>query len=454
MFGRFYQAISSAFVFLFAAATGMEVSAGSSVLLAFSSDRCSHCQAMKPTLKQLASDGTPIRHVDVTAEPELAQRHGIRQTPTYVVLSEGREMTRLVGTQSAEKLRQALTIESGGPLLRTGADLHQQSVLNAPETRLSRPAARSVSNVEAMPSVAAADAVQQARAATVRLRVYEGRGFGVGTGTVIDRHGEEALVLTCGHLFRETKLQAKIEVDLFVGGEIKTVPGQVIDYDADERDIALVVIRPGFDIRPVTIHNPATTLQSGQTAFSFGCDHGDDPSRRDTRITAVNKYNQHVKASNVEIAGAPVDGRSGGGLFDAAGRLIGVCNAADYQDDIGIYTGPGSIKWQLDRVQLTRLYQTESAAPTAPRSIPQSAPQNIPPSEPQTRLASLNAPAQNGTVASQPAAGVAAGTTQAPEEMIVIIRDPSDPNGQRVLNVRQPTNELIEMIHRHAGSHR
>jgi hypothetical protein len=69
-------------------------------------------------------------------------------------------------------------------------------------------------------------------------------------------------------------------------------------------------------------------------------------------LTGINKYNQHLKLSNLEIAGAPIDGRSGGGLFNSQGELIGVCNAADYDDDIGIYAGPGEIQWQLTQVGL------------------------------------------------------------------------------------------------------
>ena len=441
MFGRIYQAIVSAFLFLLAVATGVDASAATNMLVAFSSDRCGHCQAMKPTLRQLENEDVPIRHVNVTAEPDFARRHGIRQTPTFVVLSAGRELTRLVGAQSVEKLRNALAIDPTGTPLHTGADFHRQSILNTPQNRLAgaRIAAGSQPISEAMPSVSMADAVQRARAATVRLRVHDGRGFGVGTGTIIDRHGDEALVLTCGHLFRETKLQSKVEVDLFVGGQVQTVPGQVIDYDADNRDIALVVIRPGFEIAPVAILNHRVKPQAGQTVFSFGCDHGDDPSRRDTRITGVNKYNQHIGASNIEIAGAPVDGRSGGGLFDSAGRLVGVCNAADYKGDVGIYTGPGSVKWQLDRVQLSHLYQSDSH-PVSP--IPAMQDQF---GQPQTRLASLefNGP-QNHAPAQSQTNDFAGG------QMTVIIRDPNAPGGQRVINVQQPTAELMELINRHA----
>lgn len=443
MFGRIYLASVSAFVFLMALVTGSDASAATSVLLAFSSDRCSHCQTMRPTLRQLENDGTPIRHVNVTSEPDVARRHGVRQTPTYVVLSAGRELTRLVGTQSAEQLRQALAINPERLQLPTNSEFDSRTMLAAPQNRPTgvpranvSPAALRDVHSEAMPSVSIADAVERARAATVRLRVHDGHGFGVGTGTIIDRHGDEALVLTCGHLFRETKLQSKIDVDLFVGGQIKQVPGRVIDYDADNRDIALVVIRPGYDIQPVAILNPDALPQTGQSVFSFGCDHGDDPSRRDTRITGVNKYNQQIKASNIEIAGAPVDGRSGGGLFDQAGRLVGVCNAADYKGDVGIYTGPGSVKWQLDRVQLSHLYQRESPAQIA--SSPSPVDRQL--AQPQTRLAALDtgsahtAPAPTGQVSSP--------------EIMVIIRDPSDPNGQQVINIRQPTPELMDMIRR------
>ncbi|HBE69642.1 MAG TPA: thioredoxin, partial [Planctomycetaceae bacterium] len=68
-----------------------------------------------------------------------------------------------------------------------------------------------------------------------------------------------------------------------------------------------------------------------------------------TKITNINRY--HGPA-NVEIGGAPAVGRSGGGLFDMGGRLIGVCNAADDIDDEGIYAGVEVVFAQLERLHL------------------------------------------------------------------------------------------------------
>ncbi|KAA5540938.1 thioredoxin fold domain-containing protein [Roseiconus nitratireducens] len=456
-----------ALVLSLAALCSGTASAAGAMLLAFSSAHCGPCQAMQPVLDRLAANGVPIREVDVNRETEFARRYGIRQTPTFVVLSGGRELTRLVGIQSEQELRTALAISPTGPLVRTGANFPGDTSLNAPQTRLVPPHSAippashraatdqiAPSHGEPMPSLSLAESVERAQAATVRLRVHDGHGFGVGTGTIIDRHGDEALVLTCGHLFRETKLESNVEVDLFVGGNVKTVPGKVVDYDAEDRDIALVVIRPGFDITPVAILPSSQKPENGQSVFSFGCDRGDDPSRRDTRITGVNKYNQHIKASNIEIAGAPIDGRSGGGLFDHSGKLIGVCNAADYDGDVGIYTGPGSIQWQLDRVQLSHLYQGVPGGPAANIAAQPAT------SDPRVAIAPASfdqpvAPAQPGPAAAsavRPAGHQAPAVSSAApgQEVIIIVRDPNNPAADRVVTLEHPTKELMELIHRQA----
>lgn len=431
---------------LFAAATSASATAADAILINFTSSHCMPCQAMKPVLAQLEQSGVPVRHVDVDVEPSVAQRYGIRKTPTYIVVSGGKELTRMVGGQSIDQLRRALATEASGPLFATNSIQNSVDQIPAPQTRLAPvgmaapsyanagPAAAQLTSApqardayaEAMPSMSVADAVQRAQAATVRLRVHDGNGYGAGTGTIIDTHGEDALVLTCGHLFRDNDGKGKVEVDLFVGGQVRTVLGEVIDYDAESRDIALVAIRPGFAVQPVEVLPAGEAARTGQTAFSFGCDRGDDPSRRDTRITGVNKYNQHLGASNIEIDGAPIDGRSGGGLFDEQGRLVGVCNAADYKNDVGIYTGPGSVQWQLDRVNLSHLYQSQPESRVA--SLPTQAP---------TAMAAAPIPSPQSLASNQ--------------EVIVIVRDRNNPAAtSHVMTLSEPTADLMQMIQRHA----
>lgn len=480
MFGRIamlrfssgVSAVVVAFIALFSLLLGGEARASDAILIDFSSTHCGPCRAMEPIIAQLEQRGVPVRHVNVDTERNLAIRYGIRQTPTFVVLVGGKEVTRLVGMQSAGELQRALATQAGGPLIATGSDVPQarstrslRDELPPVQTRLApaRRLADGRSSVqlatapaphrqsEPLSSITIAKAIERAHAATVRLKVHDGHGYGAGTGTIIDTHGDEALVLTCGHLFRENQGKGKVEVDLFVGGQVRTVLGKVLDYDSENRDIAIVVIRPGFPVQPVPILSKGLTVRTGQQAFSFGCDRGDDPSRRDTRVTGVDKYNTHLGASNIEIAGAPVDGRSGGGLFDDQGRLIGVCNAADYKGNVGIYTGPGSVQWQLDRMQLQRLYEAPTLVNNQ-RPDPRALANQTPPE----RLASAGRGQRldNSVVqasATAPRAGSRSpsnvGAASGNREVIVIVRDPANPNGSsRVMTLTRPTAQLMQMI--------
>lgn len=393
---------------------------GESVLLEFSQTGCRACAHMQPVIKQLEQEGIAVRHIDAARETHLVRRYQVTSVPTYIVLSGSKEVSRLSGAQPIQTLRQALASSQAARIRATGARTQGAAVPQTPMSMVpagtmapgggvlsqSQNARQSQApSSEAMPSISLAAAVERAQAATVRIRVREHGAVGVATGTIIDNHGAEALVLTCGHVFRDSQGKAPIEVELFYQGRIIKVPGQLIDYDADTKDIGLVSIKPGFQVAAVPIV-PANDLpQSGTPAFSFGCDQGADPSRRDTRVTAVNKYNQHIGASNLEIAGAPTIGRSGGGLFDHQGRLIGVCNAADFEDNIGIYAGPGTVHWQLDRVALQNLYQSPS-------------PQQVP----ETRLASTRGNFANaGTQSANPASAMNNA------EVTIIVRDRNRP---------------------------
>ena len=104
-------------------------------------------------------------------------------------------------------------------------------------------------------------------AATVRLRVEDAQGRSFGTGTIIDSRSGEALVITCGHLFRESKGKGPVTVELFEAGPngvrvVGQVPGQVISYDL-ERDVALVSIRPNRPVSVAPVAPPRTPIERG-----------------------------------------------------------------------------------------------------------------------------------------------------------------------------------------------
>jgi S1-C subfamily serine protease len=329
-------------------------------LLQFSSQRCQHCQSMQPVVAQMAQQGVNVQTIDVDQQLSVARQFQIGGVPTYVAVSGGREVGRIEGVTSPDKLAAligwvppAASAAPNTPAAAVGWD--KQAAASA-----------------GPPAKTAAASPDAARAATVRIKVEDTAGYGFGTGTIIDTHDSEALVVTCGHLFRESKGQGKITADLFVSGTAQTVDGQLIGYDLD-RDIALISVRSGPGARAAAVAPPGYSVRPGDRAFTIGCDKGADPTIRQTHITAVNKYRGKP---NFTAAGQPIDGRSGGGLFSADGFLIGICNAADPKDDEGLYAGLASIHWQLDQIGQSEIYQRSALASVAATPGPSAAVSN------------------------------------------------------------------------------
>jgi thiol-disulfide isomerase/thioredoxin len=415
------------------------------VLVEFSSSQCGACRLMEPTVARLASAGYPVQKINLDQQPQYGQQFKIQGVPTYVMIVKGRETDRLVGAASYDKLVQLFGGVGPAPgasprgdetLVRGQSPQPEFPALLSPTptnaSPATQPAAQTSYQVAADAGTSNA-AMERAMAATVRLKVEDATGIGCGTGTIIDVHESEALIVTCGHLFRASQGKGKIMVELFAPGATGPLEGQLLTYDLD-RDIALLSVRPGIAITPAQVGPEGYSVRPRDAVFSIGCDKGADPTVRPSQLTAVNKFQG---PPNFTVAGQPVDGRSGGGLFSAEGYLIGICNAADPQDDEGLYAALGSIHWQLDQMQLseihrraakTQLAPAAAASPTFERSSAALSPASVPSQPPRFDVATHaadvpNMPAQMpgvGTVAGL-AAGLSA-TGDDDTEIIVIVR--------------------------------
>lgn len=71
-------------------------------LLDFTAKWCGPCKVMNPVLDKLADEykgRVDIVAIDVDEEPALAQRFDVRSMPTFVVMRDGREVGRVVGSR-------------------------------------------------------------------------------------------------------------------------------------------------------------------------------------------------------------------------------------------------------------------------------------------------------------------------------------------------------------------
>jgi S1-C subfamily serine protease len=363
------------------------------VLLSFTQENCPPCRAMEPVLAEVEASGLPVQLIKVEDHPDFVKRFNISGTPTYVMMVDNRETGRVVGVTTAAKLL-ALSPQDGVRAAVRGQSPETTGYLNERLGGLfgkggkaaadSAPAADPFTQHQARQAAArdaspespsqvktlqyeaeepqAVDPQARAMAATVRLRVEEPQGQAIGTGTIVDTKGDESLLVTCAHIFRASKGKGRIQVELF-HPQRQTVEGTLIEYNL-EKDIAVVSIKAGPSAISAPVAPTGLTVQKHESAFSVGCDKGADPTIRETKITNLNRY---VGPANIEAAGEPTIGRSGGGLFNRDGYLIGVCNCADAQDNEGIYAAIESIHWQLEKVGLAELFKSQ-AKPADTRS--------------------------------------------------------------------------------------
>lgn len=353
---------------------------GQTVLLDFYTDWCVPCKAMNPTVQTLVARGYPVQRVNAEQNRALAAKYHVTSYPCFVMLVNGQEVDRVLGGTTLSRLERMCKMAPakavpGDPSVMLASHttpvapspLPQSAALSSPfDDRTSQPGTnRKVSDATLL-------------AASVRLRIEDPDGRSCGSGTIIDARGGEALILTCGHIFRDSKGKGRIEVDLFGPNGSQPVQGRLVSYDSEVRDVGLVAIRTPGQVTVARVAPPGYRILPGAPVASVGCNHGDTPTVRHSQINSLDKFQG---PPNIQVAGQPVEGRSGGGLFTSEGYVIGVCNAADPSDKEGLFAALGSICAELDRVALSHIYKSAAENPVAATSaapIPVTMPTSVP----------------------------------------------------------------------------
>lgn len=469
--------------------------AGQVVLLDFYSDYCGPCRSMMPVVDRLRARGYTIRKINTSREVALAQKMHVNQIPCFVVMVDGKEYTRCVGTTSERTLEQMIVqaskqivpterlvqntdtcdvqktaalenqrsawrgrevnvtvneivrrpqifpvtdqsmanlriaTNSNAPNVQSNVASQSNQQVNPPQfmpanvpamqasmnqavasdanafaangtqaqqatapnastasstdiplqtidmnapvaanpapAAVSTPATATASSPALAPVPAPAFATplqnsmqapaselhQKALASSVRINILGEKTQDCGTGTIIDARSGRALVLTCGHLFRDYQPGSRITVDFFGENGLRSVEARYIGHDL-ESDLGLLSVpveRPVI-VTPIAPKNYALT--KGMAICTSGCSHGADPTIQTGSVTQIGRY---LGPANIEVSAVPVQGRSGGGLFTNDLHLIGVCVAADAEYQEGMFTSIPAIHEYLEKMQLAQI---------------------------------------------------------------------------------------------------
>jgi S1-C subfamily serine protease len=235
---------------------------------------CIPCAKMRPIVRELQEAGLPLVSVDKDEYPLLVNQYHIAGYPTFVSIRDGREVGRIIGLTTRERLE----------ALARGKQFSQRGW-----------------------------------AALGRVSVFTNSGASHGSGTLVHNDGQHGIVLTNWHVVNDPGR-------LVVSFPEKNYPGKVLRADRTN-DVALVLI-DSPDCHPVPLS--AVDAVPGETLALAGYKEDGELHSSQGTVTQINYSSDDGTRTipHFSISGEARQGDSGGPILNRRGNVMGVLYGA------------------------------------------------------------------------------------------------------------------------------
>lgn len=82
-------------------------------VLYFTADWCNPCKKVRPVVDEISREYSDAKFITIDAdtELELVEKFGIKSVPTFILIDDGKEVSRTTGAKTKEELLSLITGE-------------------------------------------------------------------------------------------------------------------------------------------------------------------------------------------------------------------------------------------------------------------------------------------------------------------------------------------------------